>query len=169
MRLIFVALIGLAACAPKPETPEQATTRLATESSDAKRAIDSLNAEFEGHFNAGHGDLVAAQYTEDGELQVPGAPFLKGRAAIAAAVTGLATMKAAIKTTATTVSASGPIAIERGEYTMSMVPPGAPAATSESGIYLIHWHKVNGNWMRVSDVASSAAPASMGGPPPKAK
>ncbi len=169
MHLMYLALIGLAACAPKAETPEQAATRLATESSEAKRAIDSLNADFEGHFNAGHGDLVAAQYTEDGELQVPGAPLTKGRVAIAAAVNGLATMKAAIKTTATSVSANGALAIERGEYTMSMVPPGAPAATSESGIYLIHWHKVNGNWMRVSDVASSAAPASMGGPPPTTK
>ena len=169
MRLTIVALIGLAACAPKAETPPQADARLATEAADAKRAIDSLNADFEGHFNAGHGDLVAAQYTEDGELQVPGAPLTKGRQAIAAAVNGLATMKAAIKTTATSVAASGPIAIERGEYTLSLVPPGAPA-TSETGIYLIHWHKVNGNWMRVSDVASSAAPASMAAPAPaKAK
>ncbi len=170
MRLYCIALIGLAACAPKAETPQQAKARLTTEAADAKRAIDSLNTDFEGHFNAGHGDLVAAQYTEDGELQVPNAPLTKGRQAIAAAVNGLGTMKAAIKTTATSVAASGPIAIERGEYTLSLVPPGAPGAVSESGIYLIHWQKVNGNWMRVSDVASSAAPASMAAPAPaKAK
>lgn len=166
MRRYVLALIGLAACAPKAETPDQAETRLASESVAAKRIIDSLNTEFETHFNAGHGDIVAAQYTEDGELQVPGAPFTKGRPAIAAAVTGLGTMKAAIKTTATSVAANGPLAIERGEYTLSYLPPGAPAAVSESGIYLIHWHLVNGSWMRVSDVASSPAPAAAP-PPPK--
>ena len=164
MRFVVAAALLLMACAPKPETAEQAQARLTQESAEAKRAIDSLNAEFEGHFNAGHGDFVAAQYAEDGELQVVGRPLLKGRQAIAGEVTGLGSMKAAIKTTATSVAASGPIAIERGEYTLSLLPPGAKTAVSETGVYLIHWHKVNGNWMRISDVASTAAPAPMGPP-----
>ena len=165
MRLFLVALVACAACAPKAETPEATAARLQRESADAKRIIDSLNLEFEGHFNQGHGEQVAAQYTEDGELQVVGSPLLKGRQAIAEAVTGLGQMKAAIKTTATRVDAAGDLAIERGEYTMSLVPPGAPTAVSESGIYLIHWHRVGGTWLRVSDVASTGAPAPMG--PPK--
>lgn len=164
MRIFLVAALVLAGCAPKPEAPEQAQARMDRESADAKKAIDSLNAEFDGHFNAGHGDLVAAQYTEDGELQIVGQQLLKGRQAIAAAVTGLAPMKAAIKTGATSVTANGPLAIERGEYTLSVSPPGAPGPLSESGVYLIHWHRVNGNWMRVSDVASTAAAI----PPPPA-
>lgn len=156
------ALVTLAACAPKAETPAEAATRLAVESATAKRAIDSLNAEFDGHFNAGHGDLVAAQYTEDGELAVANEPVMKGRAAIAAMVTSLAPMKAAIKTTAVSVVANGDLAIERGDYTLSISTPGGPA--SESGVYLLHWHRVNGNWMRVGDVATSPAPL----PPPPA-
>lgn len=168
MRLLLAAaVVFLAGCAPKPEGPEQAQARIDLESSAARKAIDSLNAEFNGHFNAGHGDLVAAQYTEDGELQVPNAPLLKGRAAIAASVNELAKMKAAITTKATSVAANGPLAIERGEYTLSVSPPGAAAPLSETGIYLIHWHQVNGTWLRVSDVASSSAPMSMGAPPAK--
>jgi uncharacterized protein (TIGR02246 family) len=161
----FLALLVLAACAPKAETPEAAAARIQQESADAKRAIDSLNADFDRHFNQGHGEQVAAQYTDDGELQVVGSPLLKGRQAISAAVTGLGQMKAAIKTGATRVDASGDLAIERGEYTLSMTPPGAPAAVSETGVYLIHWHRVDGKWLRVSDVASTAAPAPMD--PPK--
>ena len=38
MRLYCIALIGLAACAPKAETPQQAKARLTTEAADAKRA-----------------------------------------------------------------------------------------------------------------------------------
>ena len=164
MKILVATALVLVGCAPKPEGPEQAQARMDLESTAARRAIDSLNTDFAGHFNAGHGDLVAAQYTEDGELQVVGLPLLKGRAAIAGSVNELAKMKAAIKTTATAVSANGPLAIERGDYTLSLVPPGAPAAVTETGVYLIHWHRVNGNWLRVSDVASSAAPL----PPPPA-
>jgi uncharacterized protein (TIGR02246 family) len=166
MRIALLAVLALAACAPKPETAEQADARIATESAAAKQAIDSLNAEFVGHFNAGHGDLVAASYTEDGELMVAGQPVAKGRAAIAAMVNAMAPLKAALKLTATSVVANGPIAIERGEYALSVVPPGAPGALSESGTFLVHWHKVNGNWLKVSDVATSPAPIPA---PPAAK
>ena len=162
--IALFSLIALAACGPRTETEQQATARITTESAEAKRAIDSLNTEFDGHFNQGHGDLVAAQYTEDGELATVNAPVLKGRAAIAAFVTGTAQMKAAIKTTAVSVMANGPLAVERGDYTISMVLPGAASAVTETGAYLIHWHKVNGVWMRAADVATSAAPI----PPPPA-
>jgi len=70
-------------------------------------------------------------------------------------------MKAAIKLTATAVAANGPIAIERGEYALSLLPPGAKSALAENGVYLVHWHLVNGMWMRVHDVAATAAPAGM--------
>jgi ketosteroid isomerase-like protein len=168
MRTLLAALSLSIACAPRPVTegPEQAQARIDRESAAAKLVIDSLNAEFDGHFNAGHGALVAAQYAEDGELQVVGSPVLKGRHAIATFIDGLGPLKAAIKLTATSVAANGPIAIERGEYALSLVPPGATTAVSETGVYLIHWHNVNGQWLPVTDVASTAAPAPMG-PPPK--
>jgi ketosteroid isomerase-like protein len=166
MRLLLASAILLAGCAPKAEGPEQAQARIDLESSAARKAIDSLNTDFNGHFNAGHGDLVAAQYAEDGELQVVGGPLLKGRAAIAASVNELAKVKATITTTATSVSANGPLAIERGEYTLS-ISPGTPAPLTETGVYLIHWHRVNGTWLRVSDVASTAAPIPMGPAPTK--
>jgi ketosteroid isomerase-like protein len=168
MRIVIAAaFLTIVACAQKPtvEAPEQAQARIDRESAEAKKAIDSLNAEFDGHFNAGHGDVVAAQYLEDGELQVTGTPLLKGRQAIGAFITGLAPLKAAIKLTAVAVAANGPIAIERGEYTLSVVPPGAKTAATESGTYLVHWRNVNGSWMRVWDVAST--PAAIPGPPPK--
>ncbi|MEZ4457277.1 MAG: nuclear transport factor 2 family protein [Gemmatimonadales bacterium] len=158
-RLILLASLALgAACAPKAETPEQATARLASESVAAKIVIDSLNAEFDAAFNAGDGAAVAAQYAENGSLAVANSPVMAGRDAIAQGVNGLATMKAAIRTKAVSVSASGPLAVEAGEYTLSVVPPGAPGAVSETGTYLIHWHLIDGHWLRVADLATSPAP-----------
>jgi ketosteroid isomerase-like protein len=164
MRLLLATALVLAGCAPKPETPEQAQTRIASESADAKRAIDSLNTEFVAHFNAAHGDLVAAQYADDGELAVAGQQLIKGRKDIAGFVAGLGQMKATLKLTATSVQANGPIAIERGDYTLSVSPPGAPQALTETGTFLVHWHKINGAWLRVHDVATTPSPL----PPPPA-
>jgi len=164
MRTLLAGIVLLAACAPKPETAEQAQARIAIESADAKKVIDSLNSEFVAHFNAGHGDLVAAQYTEDAELAVAGQPLVKGKKDIAGFVTGLSQMKAALTLTATSVEANGPVAIERGDYTLSISPPGASQALTETGTFLVHWHNVNGAWLRVHDLATTPAPL----PPPPA-
>lgn len=166
MRLAFAALVLVAGCAPaapQPETAEQTQARLTAESADAKRAIDSLNADFEGHFNAGHGDLVAAQYAEDAVLAVSGGEPVKGRQAIAATVTGMAKDKAAIKLTAVTVAASGPLAVEWGSYSLNLQPAGAKGPITDNGSFLVHWHKVGGSWIRIHDVATTSVPP---GPPP---
>ena len=152
------ALLFFVGCSPKAETSGDADLRIARESSAAKMVIDSLNAEFDAAFNAGRGDDVASQYTDDGSLAVPNAPAMQGRVALAEGVNGLASMKAAIRTKAVSVMANGPLAIEHGEYTLSIVPPGAPTALTESGTYLIHWHKVGDHWLRAADVATSPAP-----------
>ncbi len=171
MRTFFLLATGLtlAACAPKAETPEQAQARLATESASAQKAIDSLNTDFVGHFNAGHADLVAAQYAEDGELMLGGSPVAKGRAAIAAAVSGLAPMKPSLKLTLVSVAANGPMAIERGTYDMTIQPPGASGPMTESGNFIVHWHQVDGKWLRVHDITASPSPFPPPPPPAPAK
>jgi uncharacterized protein (TIGR02246 family) len=165
--LPLAALMLAAACAPAAETADQTNTRIAAESSALKMTLDSLNTAFDAAFNAGQGDAVAAQYTEDGELMVAGSPAATGRAAIAAFVNALPAMKASIRTKAVAVMANGPLGIERGEYTMTVVPPGAPGPITDVGTYLIHWHRVDGHWLRVSDVATTPTPPQPAGPPPR--
>lgn len=163
--LLLAAAAATLACAPAAETAEQAATRIAAESSAFRVTLDSLNAAFDAAFSTGQGDAVAAQYTEDGELMVAGAPAAKGRAAIAAMVNGMAAMSATIRTKAVSVMANGPLGIERGEYTMTLTPPGAPGPVTDMGTYLIHWHNVDGQWLRAADVATTPTPPPPAAPP----
>lgn len=157
MKRYAPALLLLAACSstPSAESPEAIAQREAAETTEVRRVIDSLNLEFNGAFSSGLGDVVAAQYAPDGELVISGQPPFKGRQAIAAVVGEMAKLNAAITTRARSVTRHGPLAVELGDYTMSITPPGAKAATTESGSYMIHWHLVDGQWLRISDVAAT--------------
>src|SRR5687768_18569698 len=73
----------VAGCQPAAETAEQAAQRLSAEAAAAKTAIEASNVRFAAHFNAGHGDSVAAFYTEDGRVMAPNMAVASGRQAIA--------------------------------------------------------------------------------------
>jgi len=151
--LTTVLLAVLAGCAPKAESASESAARVASESAAAKRAIDSLNAAY-----------AAEQYAEDAEV-VAGPLALKGRVAIAQWFDGGAALHGTMRLTAVSVAANGPLAIERGVYTMTITPPGAAAALSEDGNYLIHWRQTDGRWLRVAQFASSPNPIRPPRPP----
>src|SRR5262245_53866274 len=124
MRAIRIAMAGLlAACGPKAGGGAAANPE--AESAAAKQAIDAANQDLAQHLAMGHGDIVAAQYPDDAHMMVVNEPVAEGRAAIAAMFNGLAPMKPTIILTADKVTASGPIAVERGKYTLTISPPGA--------------------------------------------
>ncbi len=153
--MTVLALGLLAGCQPKAETPDQAQTRMDTESAAAKVVIDSLDVEFAKHFNMGHADLVAAFYTEQGHLMAPNMAAAVGRPAITQGLAGMAAMKPDLKLTGDAVVANGPIAIERGAYTFTFTPPGATAPMTDTGKYLVHWHLVGGKWLMAEDIWNS--------------
>ena len=166
--LAFTLALGLAGgCQPKAETPEQAQARMDTESAAARTVIDSLDREFALHFNQGHGDLVAGYYTEQAHLMPPNGPAAVGREAIKTSLAPFFTMKPELKVTADAVVANGPVAIERGTYTLVFTPPGATGPMTDTGKYLAHWHLVDGKWMMADDIWNSDLPAMPMGPPAK--
>ena len=63
--------------------------------------------------------------------------------------------------------ANGPLAIEAGTYKITFTPAGAPAPITDTGKYLVHWHKVGDKWMMVDDIWNSDLPAMPMGPPAK--
>lgn len=165
-RLIAMGMTTLlAACAPAPETAEQADARIATESAAARELIDAANAEFVQHFNQAHGDVVAATYAEDGVLALVNAPVARGRQAIAAMVSGLGPMQPQLALTTDEVVANGPLAVERGTYSISITPPGAAGPASETGTYVVMWRRSGDRWLRQWDIATSEKPL----PPPPAQ
>lgn len=79
----------LAACAPKPAEPPAAPDPIAI-----KASMDSLRAEYGRLNNAADAAGLAAMYTEDGAIDLYGAPKMRGRAGIEAGLkTGFAAQK----------------------------------------------------------------------------
>ena len=166
---ILMAALGsfavIAGCQPAAETAEQAEARMASEAAAAKTAIEASNTRFVAHFNAGQGDSVAAHYTEDGRVMAPNMAVASGRQAIAASMGMMAGATLVLNTES--VAANGPLAVERGTYTITLTPPGATAPITDTGKYLVHWRKVGDNWLMVDDIWNSDLPAMPMGPPAK--
>jgi ketosteroid isomerase-like protein len=164
-----VTLLGavamFAGCQPAAETAEQAEARMASEAAAARTAIEASNVRFAAHFNAGQGDSVAAHYTEDGRVMAPNMPVASGRQAIAASMGMMG--GATLVLTAESVAANGPLAIERGTYSITLTPPGATAPITDTGKFLVHWRKVGDMWLKVDDIWNSDLPAMPAGPPAK--
>jgi uncharacterized protein (TIGR02246 family) len=167
MRATLAAAAIVVLGCQQAETPEQRDARITTESAAARTAIEAKNAEFMTHFNQGHGEQVAARYTEDGAVLAPNVPAVEGRTAIQAMVTEFGAMKAQLTLVTKSVVANGPLAIERGTFRMTFMPPGATTAVADTGKYLVHWRNVGGQWLLVDDMFNSDLPISA--PPPAKK
>src|ERR1043166_2806414 len=105
MGLTVAAAAGLiAACQPAAETPQQAETRMNTESAAVKTIVDSLDQEFATHFNMAHADVGAAMYPEPGHMIARNMAAARGRAALKSGLAGMAAMKPQLKLAAQSVS-----------------------------------------------------------------
>lgn len=161
-----LGLVAFVACQPPPETPEAAQARMETEAAAARTALDSMAQAFAEHVNMGHADVVAGFYAEDAVLMPPNAPAAIGRAAIQEVWAGLIAMQPQLTVTPLSVSANGPLAVDRGSYSLTFTPPGASQPMTDTGKYLAHWHLVDGRWILVEDIWNSDLPAPPPPPPP---
>ena len=163
---VAAALLALAACAPKPETPEQAQARLRAESDSAKTAIEAANARFAGYLAAGQADSAALIYAEDAVMFPSGTPAISGRAAILAQLQQWVAMGHwTVKATTREVEASGPVAVETGSNVTTFTPgPNAPrgmaARYPDTTNYETAWRKVGGRWLITRDMAITTRGAS---------
>jgi uncharacterized protein (TIGR02246 family) len=159
--LIALTTLGVAAaCRPAAESPEQQNARLRAESDSARAAIEAQGARFTRFFNAGQTDSVASLYTSDATVMPPGMPAVTGTDSIRATFAAMGTMMPAGTTLAfqvQSVVANGPIAIERGSWTM-MVPAGDSAPTESRGKYLVMWRNVGGEWRIQEDIWNEDTP-----------
>jgi ketosteroid isomerase-like protein len=160
-RIAAVALLALAACAPKPETPEQMAARMKVESDSAKIEIEAALAHIAQQFVAGNVDSVVMAYTEDAVVMEPNAPPVRGRAAIKALFAeALSWGKNELSTAVTRVDANGPLAVAQGTYFENLTPgphapPGIAASYPDTAKFVSAWKKVNGVWLIFADDASS--------------
>jgi len=152
-RLAAVALLALAACAPRTETDS------------ARTAIEAANARWARHMATGQADSAALNFAEDAVLMMDNGPSIRGRTAIQAKFAELlsyGTWQVALATTR--VEAYGPVAIEQGTKVVRFTPgPRAPAGMAalypDTGKYLTYWKKVDGAWLEAVEIGSSSRAA----------
>jgi ketosteroid isomerase-like protein len=149
------ALVMATGCGPKAENAGDAGKRIAAESAEARTGIDGANAQYMAHFNAVHGDSVAALFVEDGRMMPPNAPPAVGRAAIAAGLNTMVGVKPTLTLTTLSVEASGTLAVEVGSYKLVIQPSGQTPPINDSGKYMVHWRKQGDRWMLVDDIWNS--------------
>ena len=154
----LVAALALSACRPRAETPEAHMARQAAEQEAAEDAIRPLVERFVTHYNSGHADSLAAFFAPDAHLLPANLPAVVGPAAIQTAFTQAAASKGQLKLVTEEITAAGDLAVERGTYEETYTPPGASAAVTDRGKYLVHWRRIGGKWLIVYDIANSDLP-----------
>ncbi len=175
------ALLLVTSACMKPETPEQAQSRMSREVAAARPALDSVARRWERYTAADQADSIAMLFTEQGEQLRPNGKPVVGRPAIQAFQTqAFSQGPSSISISADEVLVNGPLAISRGGYTYDVKvgphsPPGMKAL-ADTGKYIIHWHQVGGKWL-IADMAWSSdiplppppAPAAKPKPKPRAR
>jgi uncharacterized protein (TIGR02246 family) len=138
-------------------------------------ALRAQTTSWEKAYNGGDAKGVAAQYAEDALLLPPGAPGVRGRAAILDFFTkDVAASKAAgvvfVIDPKTEVGVSGAMGWESGTYKVTV-----KGAVVETGKFLSVSRKKNGKWLYIRDTWNSDAPPAPAAPsaapasPPPAK
>jgi ketosteroid isomerase-like protein len=147
----------------RPEAIQQEPS-IEDQSRQARTEIEATLATWERWVAEGKVDSLASLLTENTNILPPNAPPIVGRDAwLAVFRPQLTTGKWSEDVVTESVVAYGPLAVERGSYTLSFTPgPGTPAsmrAMSDTGKYLWHWHKVDGRWLIAEAAWSSNRPA----------
>ncbi len=137
----------------------------ASPASADEAAIRAESTDWVKAYNGGDAKAVAALYAEDALLLPPGAPGVRGRAAILEFFTkDIANSKAAGVVFAIApkadVGVSGNMGWESGTYTVTV-----KRAVVETGKYLSVSRKKDGKWLYIRDTWNADAPATPAAPP----
>ena len=121
-------------------------------------AIKSATEAFSKSMNASDFASVAKLYTETASFMPPNEKAVANRAAIESWLKGLPPIKD-FKLTPVEIEGRGDVAYVKGTYTMTLVPPGAPAPINDVGKYIeIHKRQPDGSWPIAIDIFNSDLP-----------
>ena len=141
--------------------------RAASPASADEAAVRAQSTSWEKAYNSGDAKAVAALYAEDALLLPPGAPGVRGRAAILEYFTNdIAGSRAAgavfVVNPKTDVGVSGDQGWESGTYQVTV-----KGAVVETGKFLSVYRKKDGKWLYIRDTWNSDAPPAPAASTPK--
>lgn len=153
MRLAAVGAFTLALAACNQAPPPAPDTREA----DAK-ALRDMESTNQKDWAAKDPDKLANFYADDAVLYVPGAPPVKGKAAIRMALGDMVkdpSMTLSYTTETAEAAKSGDIGYTAGSYTMTMTDPKSKKVMTSKGSYVTVFKKqADGSWKAVQDMAN---------------
>jgi len=159
---LAAAAVTFTAC-QKAETPEQAASRMQAEGDSAKSAIAAQNVRWTRYANANQLDSILTLYAPNAVLLPPDMPAATNRDSMKARFAAIIVPGGIVTLTTASVTASGPLAIERGNWTYVVPAQGKTPAMKLAGKSLVRWQKVNGQWLLAQDMWNNDAPMA---PPP---
>jgi uncharacterized protein (TIGR02246 family) len=136
-----------------------------TDETKVREIVDGLNQEFVECWNGGEYECVAGMFSEDGWQMMPNAQAQAGPDAIRRfwqQAFGWGQWEVTLETSL--LEQSGPVAIERGKYTMrfaadAAAPPGR-TSSQDRGNYITHWRlDSDGRWRIAAQALVSEVPA----------
>jgi uncharacterized protein (TIGR02246 family) len=151
----IVAVTAMSACLPSKRI----------DPTEARHAIDSLNAKIVAWYSAGQADSAAQVFAQDVWNMPPNSPPLIGRDAIRSFQKDVfATGKWQFDLRTDDVVAADSIAVERGHYTVkvSAGPQARYPSFDDRGNYIALWRKESdGHWRQVWEAKVSTVPPAM--------
>jgi uncharacterized protein (TIGR02246 family) len=151
------------ACAPRTESgatdSSGAAMAAASDPAVVRQAIEAANAKAMDAINRGDTATALANYAEDAVVMQPGMAMMNGRAAISQGFAGLMAQftPSNMKFTTSDVVVSGDLAVETGQYEMTLTPKGGKPM-NDKGKYLTIWRRqADGSWKIIRDINNSDA------------
>jgi len=161
--LLLACCLAMAGCTNVKQVSDDTKVR---------EIIDGLNQELVECWNGAEYECVAGMFSEDGWQLMPNAQAQAGTEAVRRfwqQAFGWGQWEVSIETSL--LEQSGPLAIERGKYTIRFVadaaaPPGRPSS-QDRGNYLTHWRlDSDGRWRIAAQALVSEVPARVVALPP---
>jgi uncharacterized protein (TIGR02246 family) len=150
-----LTLLALAGCsqAPAPDNRE----------ADARALREGEVAAFVKDWGGKDAALIAAHYSDDGNVMVPNVPVMTGKDAIAKGMKETLAdpnWSLALQAAQVEVSRGGDLGYARGTYVATATDPASKKAVTEKGRFVAIFRKeADGSWKAVQDINNTEAPA----------
>ncbi len=158
--ILAVSLVGIGACAPKPEAVEEIVVEEVPQIDPAadEATLRAATPAWMAAFNADDAAAIAATMTEDGMLLPPNAEPVSGREAIESFWRGFIDTGAEAALRLTQVTLDGDLGVKFGEYDLM----DAEGEIFDTGKWMEVWTRVDGEWQLHRDIWNSNLPVDGG-------